>query len=103
MVTTGEIKLVAPTDPVGDWSVYLLWCTGDRLYTGISNQPHKRFKAHRQGKGAKFTRMYPPEQMKIVACCCDKGLALSLECRLKQLTAQQKRVLWASLPLAEQA
>ncbi|XDZ51435.1 GIY-YIG nuclease family protein [Neisseriaceae bacterium CLB008] len=84
----------------GDWSVYLLWCAGDRLYTGISNQPDKRFLAHSQGKGAKFTRMHPPQAMKIVACCCSKGLALSLERRLKQHTAAQKRALWAQLPLA---
>ncbi len=88
-----------PIDPVGDWSVYLLWCAGDRLYTGISNQPEKRFAAHRQGRGAKFTRMHPPEQMKIVACCLGKGQALSLEWQLKQKTAPQKQALWATLPL----
>ncbi len=100
MVAVVADALTTPIDPVGDWSVYLLLCAGDRLYAGISNQPEKRLLAHAQGKGAKFTRMHPPEQMKIVACCCSKGQALSLELKLKKKTAVQKRMLWASLPLA---
>lgn len=103
MVGSELIVVPTPIDPVGGWSVYLLWCAGNRLYAGVSNQPEQRFVAHCQGKGAKFTRMHPPEQMKIVACCLSRGQALSLEIKLKQKTAVQKRALWAALPLTASA
>lgn len=55
--------------------------------------------AHGQGKGAKFTRMHPPQEMRIVACCLSHGQALSLEIKLKKQSAQHKRKLWATLAM----
>lgn len=100
MVGSELIVVPTPIDPVGGWSVYLLLCVGNCLYAGVSNQPEKRFVAHCQGKGAKFTRMHPPQEMRIVACCLSHGQALSLEIKLKKKASVQKRVLWATLPSA---
>jgi len=36
--------------------VYILRCGDGRLYTGVTNNLERRLKAHRAGKGAKFTK-----------------------------------------------
>lgn len=40
------------------WYVYILECRNKTLYTGITNDLARRLKAHREGKGAKFTRSF---------------------------------------------
>ncbi|MGD0566623.1 MAG: GIY-YIG nuclease family protein [Candidatus Goldiibacteriota bacterium] len=37
-----------------NWSVYILRCADDTLYTGISNNVEKRIAAHNSGKGARY-------------------------------------------------
>ena len=36
--------------------VYMVRCTGGQLYTGWTNHPAARLKAHQSGKGARYTR-----------------------------------------------
>ena len=81
------------------WCVYLLHCRNGALYCGISNQPAARFAAHAAGKGAKFTRMNPPLEMRLVYCGLSRSEALRLEPRIKRLNAAQKRRLWAEAAL----
>lgn len=50
--------------------------------------------AHTTGKGAKYTRVFKPVAMRIVAGGMDKGTALKQEIAVKKLTAAQKRKLW---------
>ena len=45
------------------WSVYMVRCADNSLYTGISNDVAKRVKAHNAGKGAKYTRMRIPVRL----------------------------------------
>ena len=79
------------------WCVYLLLCGNDALYCGISNRPEARFAAHLAGKGAKFTRMHPPREMRLLYVGLSRSEATRLEPRIKRLTAVQKRKLWACL------
>ena len=37
--------------------VYMVRCAGGQLYTGWTNDPEARLKAHQSGKGAKYTRI----------------------------------------------
>lgn len=37
------------------WSVYIVKCRDNKLYTGISNDVNKRIETHNKGKGCKFT------------------------------------------------
>ena len=39
--------------------VYMVRCAGGQLYTGWTNDPEARLKAHQSGKGAKYTRTLP--------------------------------------------
>ena len=36
--------------------VYMVRCAGGQLYTGWTNDPSARLKAHQSGRGAKYTR-----------------------------------------------
>ena len=38
------------------WYFYILECKDGTLYTGITDDVQRRFKAHSEGKGAKYTR-----------------------------------------------
>jgi len=70
--------------------VYILLCKDKSLYTGITNDVAKRFSAHKEGKGARYTRSHPP--MKIVhrEKYRTKGRALKREAEIKRLSRPQK-------------
>lgn len=76
------------------WCVYLVLCGNGALYCGISNRPEVRFAAHRNGKGAKYTRVFKALEMRVLADEMDKSTALRLEADIKKLSAQQKKLLW---------
>ncbi|QEY24959.1 GIY-YIG nuclease family protein [Neisseria animalis] len=79
-----------------NWCVYLILCRNGSLYCGISNRPAERLSAHRQGKGAKYTRTHPPLAMRIVSDGMDKSTALKREAEVKKLATDKKRDLWAA-------
>ena len=62
---------------------------------GISNRPQERLQRTCQGKGAKYTRLNKPVEMRIVSDGLSKSEALKREIGIKKLTAEQKRGLWA--------
>ena len=43
--------------------VYMLRCRGGVYYTGLAVDVARRFQTHLSGKGAKFTRAYPPDAL----------------------------------------
>lgn len=45
------------------WFLYLLLCKGGKTYTGITNNIISRYRAHKSGKGAKFTKANPPIEL----------------------------------------
>ena len=79
--------------------VYMLRCRGGVYYTGLAADVDKRYRQHLSGKGAKFTRAYPPEAIAAVWRCGDKSTAAKVEYAIKRhLTHQQKELLAALLP-----
>lgn len=80
------------------WSVYILQCVGNRLYTGISTDVARRFKQHQQKLGAKFTQAYPPIHILGQRECLSRSEALKLEHQIKQLAPESKRALALSWP-----
>ena len=77
-----------------NWCVYLILCENGALYCGISNRPQERFAAHLSGKGAKYTRLNKPVEMRIVSDGLNKSEALKREIAIKKLTVGKKRELW---------
>ena len=77
--------------------VYMLRCRGGVYYTGLAADVEKRYRQHLSGKGAKFTRSYPPEAIAAVWRCGDKSTAAKVEYAIKRhLTHQQKAQLAAA-------
>lgn len=77
--------------PGNAWFVYLIECRGGSIYTGISNDVDARYTAHCKGKGARYTRMHPPEKLLAVIEFPDRSHALKAEYQIKQMGAAEKR------------
>ncbi len=72
------------------WFVYILRCSDDTLYTGITNNLERRIKQHNEGKGAKYTRGRGPVTLVKSIECATKSEALKLEYKIKQLPREEK-------------
>lgn len=72
------------------WLVYILRCADNTLYTGATNNIHKRFAAHNAGKGAKYTRGRLPVTLIDIFPCDSKSSALKLEYKIKKLSHREK-------------
>jgi len=72
------------------WFVYILRCSDDTLYTGITNNLERRIKQHNEGKGAKYTRGRGPVTLIKSFECESKSAALKLEFSIKQLPREEK-------------
>lgn len=46
------------------WSVYIVECADDTLYTGVARSVRARVIAHNQGKGARYTRGRLPVKLR---------------------------------------
>jgi len=72
------------------WVVYLVRCSDNSLYCGISNDLISRLRDHNSGKGAKYTRSRIPIELAGVGPQMTKSEALKLEYRIKRLPPGQK-------------
>jgi putative endonuclease len=72
------------------WVVYLVRCSDNSLYCGVSNDLKSRLIEHNSGKGAKYTRSRRPVELVGVGPQMSKSEALKLEYRIKQLPANKK-------------
>ena len=73
------------------WFVYVVRCSDDTLYTGITTDPRRRLKEHNGSKkGAKYTRSRRPV---VLVCSCvvkSRSAALRLESKVKSLRRDEK-------------
>jgi len=72
------------------WFVYIIKCKDGTLYTGFTDDLEKRFEAHKNGKGAKYTRSHKPEKVVFFEKHVKKVVALKRERELKKLTREEK-------------
>ena len=75
------------------WVLYILECKDGTLYTGITDNFDKRFKAHCEGKGAKYTRGRGPLKLRYLEKCISRSQALKRECAVKCLSRAEKNTL----------
>ena len=73
--------------------VYMVRCAGGQLYTGWTNDPAARLRAHQSGKGAKYTRTQGALGFAYLEHCADRSAALRREIALKKLPKGQKELL----------
>jgi putative endonuclease len=72
------------------WYVYILRCSDNTLYTGITNDLERRIRKHNEGKGAKYTRGRGPVTLVKFFEWPTKSEALKEEHRIKKLSRQEK-------------
>jgi putative endonuclease len=72
------------------WKVYLLRCSDNSLYCGITHDIQHRMEDHNSGKGSKYTRARRPVELVAASAGMTKSQALSLERMIKSLRADQK-------------
>ena len=72
------------------WYLYILECGDGTLYTGITDDVQRRFLAHSQGKGAKYTRGRGPLRLCYREECGTHSDALKREAAVKKMTHRQK-------------
>ena len=72
------------------WSVYILKCSDESLYTGVTTELSRRLKEHQTGKGAKYTKSRLP--VEVVDCLhgLDRSTALQVESFIKKCPRKLK-------------
>jgi len=65
------------------WFLYIVACSDDSFYTGISTDIERRVVEHNKGQGSRYTAMRLPVCLKAAWSFPDQGAALKAEKRLK--------------------
>jgi len=73
-----------------NWCVYLLHCTDNSYYCGITNNLEKRIETHNAKKGAKYTRGRTPVKLLISKGSLSKSDAMKLEKKVKSVRKDKK-------------
>ena len=71
--------------------VYILKCSDNTLYTGITNDLEHRISMHNSGKGAKYTKARRPVVLQFSEIVEDKSMALKREIEIKKLSRKEKQ------------
>jgi putative endonuclease len=78
---------------MSNWTLYILKCADDTLYTGITNDLEKRISDHEAGNGAKYTRGRGPLKLVYNEDHKNRSVASKREYEVKKFTRVQKETL----------
>lgn len=70
--------------------IYIISCKDKSLYTGWTNNLERRFKAHQEGKGAKYTRGRGPLELVYFEEFEEKVKAMKREYEIKKMSREKK-------------
>lgn len=73
-----------------NWSVYIILCSDNSLYTGISTDVKRRFYQHQVGKGAKYFRSRQPIKFVFLETGHCHSSAAQLEMQIKKMKRSDK-------------
>ena len=76
-----------------NWHVYIIRCSDDSLYTGITTDVARRFDQHASGRGARYFRGRRPTELVYVESGHDRSSAGKREAEIKVLTRAGKLAL----------
>ena len=73
--------------------VYMLLCSDDSLYTGITPDLQRRMRQHAGDikGGARYTALRPPKEIAAVWTAPDRSVASKAEYAIKRLSPEKKR------------
>jgi len=78
------------------WFVYIILCSDDSLYTGITTDPERRFRQHADGTGAKYFRGRRPVRIAFCEGGHTRSSAATRELQIKHLNRDAKAGLIAA-------
>jgi putative endonuclease len=84
------------------WQIYIILCSDDSLYTGITTDVERRFRQHADGRGAKYFRGRRPRQLIYLESGHTRSIAGKREAEIKGMKRADKCLL-ASSPRNELA
>ena len=76
-----------------NWLVYIILCSDNSLYTGITTDVERRFAQHAAGSGAKYFRGRSPQQLVYLEKDHDRSSASRREMEIKKLRHNEKQQL----------
>ena len=79
-----------------DWLVYMIRCSDDSLYTGITKDIASRVRKHAARRGARFFRGRAPEQVVYLEDGHSRSSATRREAEIKRLRRVEKQRLIAA-------
>lgn len=75
------------------YTLYILRCKNNSLYTGITNNLEARLKKHTEGKGSKYVWANLPFELVYTEEYSDKSSALKREIEIKKFNKFRKEAL----------
>ena len=80
-----------------NWQVYVILCSDDSLYTGITTDLQRRFDQHASGRGAKYFRGRRPLEVVYQESGHTRSSASRRELEIKRLVRSEKCLLISSV------
>jgi len=68
----------------------MILCEGNSFYTGYTKNLNSRIRLHKNGKGARYTKMHKPKELVHVEEFNLRAEAMKREKRIKKLSHKQK-------------
>lgn len=81
-----------------NWCVYIIRCSGDTLYTGITTDIDRRFNQHLVGTGAKYFRGRQPLRVVYLEKNHTRSSAAKREAQIKAMNRADKILLTSQQP-----
>jgi putative endonuclease len=74
-----------------NWLVYMLECSDNSIYTGITNNLEERLKTHQSGNGAKYLRGRLPIKLVYKENLINRSEATKREIHIKKMSKKEKK------------
>ena len=75
------------------WYLYIIRCSDDSLYTGVTTDVSRRIKAHNQKSGGSYTRIRTPVKLVYQESHPTQSSALKREAQIKKWSRNKKLAL----------
>jgi len=76
-----------------NWQVYIILCSDNSLYTGITTDMERRFRQHQEGRGAKYFRGRQPLQVVYLENGHCRSSATRREAQIKAMNRANNEIL----------
>jgi putative endonuclease len=72
------------------WFVYIIECSDNSLYTGITSDLKRRLKEHLSGRGCRYTKVFGASKLVYNESCLNRSVALKRESQIKSWPRKRK-------------